>query len=141
MSKRSATINRLKYSTSPKTCCGIIWTPPPIAAQVYNHRFCPLISKLPEELLLCIFDFLCDDIVTLHCLRIVSRVFLRLLHDQSAVWKWQWYANRLSGFVHCQASYLRDPVKLQFQRLLQRDGRCDNCKRWHDTHEGCSWDL
>jgi hypothetical protein len=114
---------------------------PLIAAQIYNHRFCPLISKLPEELLLCIIDFLCDDIVTLHCLQIVSRVFLRLLHDQSAVWKWEWYASGLSGSVHCQASYLRDPAKLQFQRLLQRDGRCDNCRRWNDTHEGCSWDL
>jgi hypothetical protein len=113
---------------------------PLISAQVYNHRFCPL-SRLPEELLLCIVDFLCDDIVTLHCLRIVSRVFLRLLHDQSAVWKWQWYNTGRFGFIDCPATYPHDILKLQFQQLLQRDGRCDNCRRWHDTHEGCSWDV
>jgi hypothetical protein len=90
---------------------------------------------------LCIIDFLCDDVVTRHCLRIVSRVFLRLLHDQSDIWKWEWYARGLLESLHCQSSYLRNPAKLQFQRLVQRDGRCDNCRRWNDTHEGCSWDL
>ncbi len=43
---------------------------PLIAAQVYNSRFCPF-GWLPEELVLRILDFLDDDAVTLHCLRIV----------------------------------------------------------------------
>ncbi|KAI2487999.1 hypothetical protein Ptr902_02132 [Pyrenophora tritici-repentis] len=42
---------------------------PLIAVQVYNSHFCPLVSRLRDELLLCIFDFLCDDVVALHCLR------------------------------------------------------------------------
>jgi len=48
---------------------------PLIAAQAYNNRFCPLISRLPEELLLCILDFMRDDFAALLCLRITSRIF------------------------------------------------------------------
>ena len=40
---------------------------PLIAAQVYNNRSC-LLSRLPEEILLCIVDCLCNDVVALHCL-------------------------------------------------------------------------
>ncbi|KAF1915697.1 hypothetical protein BDU57DRAFT_280343 [Ampelomyces quisqualis] len=46
---------------------------PLIAARVYNNDFYPLLSRLPREALLCIFDYLYDDFVTLICLRIVSR--------------------------------------------------------------------
>lgn len=59
---------------------------PLMAPQVYNIRFCPLISRPPEELLLCIVDFLCDDVVALMCLRIVSRIFLRLINSQTVFW-------------------------------------------------------
>lgn len=55
---------------------------PLIAAQVYNDRICPFVSRLPEELLLCVLDFLCDDIFALRCLRVVSRIFRRLLNRQ-----------------------------------------------------------
>ena len=63
---------------------------PLIAAKVYNSRFCPLISKLPEELILCILEFLSDDAVALHCAPIVSRMFLRLLDRHSALWRDSW---------------------------------------------------
>ncbi|KAJ5025195.1 hypothetical protein J3E73DRAFT_413121 [Bipolaris maydis] len=52
---------------------------PFIAAQTYNSRFCPLTSRLPDELLLCVLDFLSDDVVTLSCLRIVSRKFFHMV--------------------------------------------------------------
>jgi len=42
---------------------------PLMAPQIFNSRLCPLIDQLPEELFLYIFDFLCDDVVALHCLR------------------------------------------------------------------------
>jgi hypothetical protein len=108
---------------------------PLIAAQVYNNRFCPLISRLPEELLMCILDFLCDDVVALHCLRIVSRTFLRLLNSQSAIWRDAWYADSACPlFTGGNAFYLHDVLRLRFRRLLQRDGRCDNCRRWNDAY-------
>lgn len=107
---------------------------PLIAAQVYNQLFCPL-TRLPEELLLSILDFLSDDVATLHCLQIVSRTFLRLLYYQSDIWKSAWYVNyadpkRDKG----HSLYLHGLLKLQFRRLLQRDGRCKNCKRWNDAY-------
>ncbi|KAG6368746.1 hypothetical protein INS49_002960 [Diaporthe citri] len=61
----------------------------PIAAQFYNDRFCPF-SRLPEELLLNVLDFLADDPVTLHCLQAVSRIFLRLLDRESDIWRDEW---------------------------------------------------
>ena len=99
---------------------------PLIAAQVYNNRFCPLISRLPEELLLCIFDFLCDDVVALKCLRIVSRIFLRLFNRQLVVWI-------KSRSIKGESFHRHDVPMLEFRRLLQRDGRCDNCRRWNDV--------
>jgi len=93
---------------------------PLVAAQVYNNRFCPLVSRLPEELLLCILDCLSNDVVTLLCLRVVSRVFLRLLKNQPVPW--------LQSFTP-QTFDLR----LQFRRLLSKDGRCDHCRRWNES--------
>lgn len=34
---------------------------PLVAAQVYDYGLCPFLSRLPEELFLCTFDFLLDD--------------------------------------------------------------------------------
>jgi hypothetical protein len=107
---------------------------PLVAAQVYNNRFCPLISQLPEELLLCIIDFLCDDAVALHCLRIVSRTFLRILDCQSVVWRDSWYRT-VPLYTRGHSFYLHNDSRLQFRRLLQRDGRCDDCKRWNEAHK------
>ncbi|KAF2468368.1 uncharacterized protein BDR25DRAFT_265509, partial [Lindgomyces ingoldianus] len=107
---------------------------PLIAAQVYNNRFCPLTSRLPEELLLCILDFLRDDVVALQCLRIVSRTFLRLLNRQSVVWRGTWYRDCPIA-IRGDAFSLPDAPRLRFRRLLQRDGRCDNCRRWNDAYE------
>mgnify|MGYP004507530339 CR=1 FL=1 len=99
---------------------------PLIAAQIYNSHFCPLISRLPEELLLCMFDFLCDDDVALLRLRIVLRIFLRPLNNQPVRWG---EARSIRG----KAFYLHDVPRLQFRQLLQRDGRCDNCRHWNDA--------
>ncbi|CAE7186401.1 Caldesmon multi-domain protein [Pyrenophora teres f. teres] len=106
---------------------------PLIATQVYNSHFCPLISRLPEELLLCIFDFLRDDVVALHCLRSVSRTFRRILNRGSIIWRDEWYrpdSSPISG----DAFYLHDVYNRRFRRLLQRDGRCNNCRSWNDAH-------
>lgn len=109
---------------------------PLIAAQAYNNRVCPL-TRLPEELLLNIIDFLADDPVTLHCLQIVSAIFLRLLGRKSVIWKGAWY---WSSYDRGQARHLRnDPLRLRYIRLLQRDGRCDNCRRWNDAHMRSSY--
>lgn len=98
---------------------------PLIASQAYNNRFCPL-TRLPEELLLNVLDFLRGDDVTLCCLRITSRVFLRLLHDQSTFWTMQISFGLPLSLGH--------GLLLQFRRVLQRDGRCENCRRWNNTH-------
>lgn len=104
---------------------------PLIAAQAYNNRVCPL-TRLPEELLLNIIDFLADDPVALHCLQTVSAAFWRLLGPKSVIWKRAWYV-LLSD--PDRARHLRDePLRLQYIRLLQRDGRCDDCRRWNDAH-------
>lgn len=100
-------------------------TDPLIASQAYNNRFCPL-TRLPEELLLNVLDFLRGDDVTLCCLRITSRVFLRLLHSQSKFWTMQ-----ISISVPLSLGH---GMLLQFRRVLQRDGRCENCRRWNNAH-------
>lgn len=63
-----AALHNLQYTMDPL-----------ISAKVYNIRFRPLTSRLPDELLLCVLDFLSDDVVTLSCLRIVSRIFFHRL--------------------------------------------------------------
>lgn len=104
---------------------------PLIAAQFYNNHFCPL-SRLPEELLLHVLDFLTDDPVTLHCLQAVSRVFLRLLYRESDIWRDEWYVcptPRRGARTGC----LQSNFKVRFRSLLQRDGRCYDCMRWNDA--------
>lgn len=107
---------------------------PLVAVQVYNNRFCPFLSRLPEELLLCILGLLRDDVVALQCLRIVSRTFLRLLDRQSVVWKDLWHCGRPIS-SRGDASRLPNALGLQFRRLLQRDGRCDDCRSWNDCEQ------
>ncbi|EMD90138.1 hypothetical protein COCC4DRAFT_126011 [Bipolaris maydis ATCC 48331] len=99
---------------------------PFIAAQTYNSRFCPLTSRLPDELLLCVLDFLSDDVVTLSCLRIVSRKFFHMVGSKPV------YGENLKPIIYQSESLPKVP-RYQFRRLLQRDGRCDKCKRWNDT--------
>ena len=105
---------------------------PLIAAQVYNKHFCPF-GRLPEELFLCIISFLQDDAVTLHCLRIASRIFFRLLDCHLPIWRdeWYWLAPGRRG---ARTTSLRSPLDLQFRHLLQRDGRCNSCRRWNDAN-------
>jgi hypothetical protein len=107
---------------------------PLIAAQLYNNRFCRL-TRLPEELLLRILDFLADDVITLYCLRIVSSTFFRLLHLRADCWKDEWYLQG-SRPKWCEFDpwWLHTTLQLQFRRLLQRDGRCDTCARWNDKY-------
>src|SRR5262245_39652516 len=93
---------------------------PLVAVQVYNSCYCPLISRLPEELLLCIIDFLSDDVVALQCLRIVSRTFLHLLDRRSAVWRDEWYRDTWTS-TRGNAFCLHNALRLRFRRLLQRD--------------------
>ena len=106
---------------------------PLIAAQIYNSCYCPLINWLPDELVLCIFDFLCDDVVALHCLRSVSKTFRRILNRRSIIWRAEWY-RPCSSPISGDAFYLRDIYSQRFRRLLQRDGRCNDCRRWNEAH-------
>jgi hypothetical protein len=100
---------------------------PMVAASFYNYHFCPLISRLPDELFLCIFDFLCDDMISLLCLRIVSRRCFRLLDSCPRFFG--------SVFLIRGMQFSFDHLsRIQFRRLLQRDGRCDDCRSWNDTH-------
>lgn len=108
---------------------------PLIASQAYNNRFCPL-TRLPEELLLKVVDFLRGDDVTLCCLRVTSRIFLRLLYRQRQSAGFP-FALRPSLRFHFA---LRPSLRFQFRRLLQRDGRCENCRRWNDAHVRSSHD-
>ncbi|KAF2865067.1 hypothetical protein BDV95DRAFT_458129, partial [Massariosphaeria phaeospora] len=101
---------------------------PLLAPQIYNNRFCPLISRLPEELLLCILDFLRDDVVALHILRVVSRTFFRLLNYQSVFWR------GTDCSIPTISTSLPIVLRRQFRQLLQRDGRCDYCRRWNDAN-------
>ncbi|KAI3392623.1 hypothetical protein diail_5441 [Diaporthe ilicicola] len=98
---------------------------PLVAAQSYNNRFCPL-TRLPEELLLHILDFLRGDEVTLCCLRITSRTFLRLLHCGSVFWN--------KHIIFGSPVFLELHLRLQLRRLLQRDGRCERCMRWNNAN-------
>lgn len=117
---------------------------PLIAAQFYNNRFCPLF-RLPEELLLHILSFLADDPVTLHCLQAVSRTFLRLLHRKSNIWRDEWYIDP-TDWRRAQTRFLKVHLKRPFRLVLQRDGRCDNCRRWNHASpfrpfDECKFDL
>lgn len=105
---------------------------PLIAAQVYNNQSCPL-TGLPEELLLSVINFLADDPVTLHCLRPVSRRFLRLLSHESDIWRSEWYTRRFVQTRHCPL-FLIAELRRPFRQLLQRDGRCGKCRRWNDAY-------
>lgn len=95
---------------------------PLIASQAYNNRFCPL-TRLPEELLLNILDFLRYDDVTLYCLRWTSRIFLRLLHRQSGFWGPRYYV-----FSPMCMDYFK---MVRLRRLAEKDARCENCRRWN----------
>lgn len=77
-------------------------------------------------------DFLRGDDVTLCCLRITSRVFLRLLHDESTFWT----LKPILGFPFAAGQGL----PLRFRRILQRDERCENCRRWNNAHVRSSLD-
>ncbi|KAF2440191.1 hypothetical protein P171DRAFT_457879 [Karstenula rhodostoma CBS 690.94] len=106
---------------------------PLISAQVYNNRFCPL-TRLPEELLLCTMDFLCDDAVALQCLRVVTRTFYRLSNLPAMFLRRLWYLPYPIS-SRCENHHHQDYLRWKYRRLLQRDGRCDNCRRWNDAHE------
>ncbi|USP82777.1 hypothetical protein yc1106_10051 [Curvularia clavata] len=100
---------------------------PVMAARVYNDQFCPLLSRLPDELLLCICDSLSGDFVTLFCLRLVSRKLRHLLDSrQRSIWGKRYAAREPLALPHAE--------RLKFALLLQRDDRCNNCMQWNDAH-------
>ncbi|OIW24376.1 hypothetical protein CONLIGDRAFT_95931 [Coniochaeta ligniaria NRRL 30616] len=87
---------------------------PWIAAQVSNANHSPM-CRLPEELLLNILDCIGDDLLTLYCLRHVSRKFRRLVKEPAI------------AKVHIREPYYKD-VWRPLQERLQRDGLCAPCK-------------
>lgn len=84
-------------------------------------------TRLPEELLLNVLDFLHGDDVTLYCLRWTSRTFLRLIHKDSKSWGMR--RDLISPI------YLDPPELLQLRRLAEKDGRCESCRRWNARQE------
>lgn len=107
---------------------------PLIASQTYNNNFCPL-TRLPEELLLNMLNLLYGDDVTLYCLRWTSRIFLRLLYQQSGFW---------TMHIRVDSPCCLDHYKLlQLRLLLGKDGRCKTCRRWNSrqryTIEPCTF--
>lgn len=105
---------------------------PLIAAQVYNNNCNPL-GRLPEELLLHILHCLGDDILTLYCLRRVSRRFRRLIY-QPDIWKYMLLPLSRRFMSTTEASWdLPVYVKEHLRRHLQRDGMCDKCILWCDV--------
>lgn len=70
-------------------------------------------------------NFRGDD-VTLCCLRLTSRTFLRILHCQSDIWTVNVPAGPGQG------------LHRKLRRLFRRDGRCENCSRWNVAHLGPS---
>jgi hypothetical protein len=104
-----------------------------VAAQVYNNRFSPL-ARLPEELLLLILESLSDDTPTLSCLRIVSRTFFRLTY-QPPIWRdiGHAYSPEILPIMGMFVVH-RYEMAGRFRQLLERDGQCDNCRRWGEAH-------
>jgi hypothetical protein len=109
---------------------------PLVAAQVYNKSFSRL-ARLPEELLLIILESLSNDAPTLHSLRIVSRTFFRLTYHP-CIWRHICHTYFL-GSPHPvpnigQVLFLRFDMRKPLRLLLERDGQCDNCRRWGEAH-------
>lgn len=112
---------------------------PLMAAQTYNNRFCPL-SRLPEEILQCILDFIDHDVVTLWCLRIVSTVFRRLLHPREVIWnasRWcEDYCEDWRLEFEIPHALVFSAGRREFYQRLRRDKRCDNSRRLNDANRG-----
>lgn len=112
---------------------------PLIAAQVYNNSH-SLLTRLPEELLLCILHYIGDDMLTLFCLRRVSRVFRRLIYEPD-IWKYMYEPekwNYMSNPFPRMFAYLDEtgwdvPIDNKLRQRLQRDGMCDKCILWCDV--------
>lgn len=107
---------------------------PLVAAQLHNLEKCHL-TRLPEELLLCILHQIGNDVVALRCLRRVSQIFRRLSYD-NAVWGRvkapDWC--RDSDFITETTSRLTNDEQMLLKRRLQTDGMCKDCKLWCDVH-------
>ena len=106
---------------------------PFVAAQLHNIKKCRL-TRLPQELLLCILEHIGDDAVTLRCLRRVSRIFRRLIYD-NVLWErikvpdWCWS----SQFMTETTSRLSEDEEKLLKQHLQSDGMCKNCRLWCDV--------
>lgn len=101
---------------------------PLVAAEFYNIHFSPF-GRLPDELMLLVLEHIGDDVVTLYCLRRVSRRFRYLIYDE----KFRQYTH-LPPLSGRKDSYQEDFFLLsqesrkRFIQLLRRDGMCADCK-------------
>ncbi len=100
---------------------------PLVAAQFYNDTESPL-CRLPEELLLNILRCLGNDLLTMLCLRRVSRTIRRLINTLD-IWERQLRQIRLYPYgYNTDVSYrLTIDEQKQLKMRLQRDGMCDKC--------------
>ena len=122
--------------TSPPIMASLADMDPLIAVGFHNLTSSPL-CRLPEELLLDIMGRL--DLVSIHCLRRSSRLFLRLY--SSPIFRSSHGNNkgRLQTYQHWYRSkcQLRDTWPKELQALLDKDmtNYCDDCreKRMHHS--------
>lgn len=103
---------------------------PLIAARLQNDKHTP-IFQLPEEVLLQIISHCCvdDSIVTLYCLRRVSRKFRRLVYEPS-IWKHMLVPQPVRDGPYDTESHWKLPNKQrrQLEQHIRRDGLCTSCK-------------
>ncbi|OTA94456.1 hypothetical protein M434DRAFT_265638 [Hypoxylon sp. CO27-5] len=106
---------------------------PLIAAQIYNNRHSRL-CQLPEELLLQILHCLSDDVVSLYCLRRVSRVFRRLINEPD-IWKYMSLPLSVRYTCYSEASWrLPGDAREQLEQRLRKDEMCNRCKLYYAIH-------
>ncbi|KAI2468891.1 hypothetical protein F4781DRAFT_396231 [Annulohypoxylon bovei var. microspora] len=106
---------------------------PWMAAQEYNNRY-SLLARLPEEILLNILDSFDDnDVVSLCCLRRVSRTFRRIIFE-TRFWK-RVASEKRSPFHHNVENdyHLTLYQANELKHLLQKDGMCLRCYMFCDA--------
>ncbi|KAL7936005.1 hypothetical protein V8C35DRAFT_333198 [Trichoderma chlorosporum] len=105
---------------------------PLLAAQIYNDNHSPL-CRLPDELLLRILHCLGHDILSIYCLRRVSRSFRRLVNEPD-IWKYMLLPLSQRFWPRSESPWNLPPEqRKQLRQRLQRDNMCPKCKLWCDV--------
>ncbi|KAJ3543654.1 hypothetical protein NM208_g3458 [Fusarium decemcellulare] len=132
---------------------------PLVASASYNQQY-SAIHRLPDEIILLIFDNVTHDVVSFFCLRHVCHLFRRLVHD----WKFRhhvfsnhschlscttyphnficpkWKSNATpAGGCHCLRERIRDKKNSDIAQSiiarLQTDSLCSKCQRQYQLRK------